>query len=305
MSVSSYKLMALAGVTCISFAPIIVRVADAGDVTIAFFRALYAIPVLGILWWATRRKDTRPTRSRLIALLSGGFLGLDLTLWHASIGEIGAGLATVLVNMQVVFVATIAWVFFRERPARWSLGMLPVMLIGIVLISGLGAADAYGNDPARGTALGLLSAVFYASFVLLLRQSTRGHPSPPTGPVFDATVGTAIVTLFIGLAFAPDFDLAITWPLHGWLFLLAMLAQVIGWLLIALALPQLPALDASVLLLAQPMMAILWARLIFTEAMGLTQWVGVSLVLLGLLGFTLRESRRPRQETGKPVQEPL
>ncbi|MEA2000387.1 MAG: DMT family transporter [Actinomycetota bacterium] len=308
MSDLTYRLMAVAGVTCISFAPILVRVADdAGDLTIAFFRSLYALPFLAVLYLGTRQRDHRPRKNRLIAVAAGVFLALDLTFWHASIREIGAGLATVVVNMQVVIVALLAWVLFQEKPGRRAVALLPVIILGVVLISGVGSADAYGDNPGLGTAQSLLSAVFYAFFVLLLRESGRGHSSPSTGPVFDSTIGTTIATLFIGLTFAPDFDLTISWPLHGWLLLLAIVSQVAGWLLIARALPQLPALDTSVLLLGQPMLAILWARLIFDEALGVGQWLGVALMLTGLVAFSLRkavaDSGEARQESGEPIDK--
>ena len=310
MSDLAYRLMAAAGVICISFAPILVRVADdAGDITIAFFRSLYALPFLALLYWGTRHQDRRPARGRLIAVGAGVFLALDLTFWHASIGEIGAGLATVVVNMQVVFVAMVAWVLFGERPGRRAVTLLPVILLGVFLISGAGSADAYGENPGLGTAQSLLSAGFYAGFMLMLRESGRGHASPPTGPVFDSTIGTVLASLFIGLAFSSDFDLTITWPVHGWLLLLAVLAQVVGWLLIARALPQLPALDTSVLLLGQPMLAILWARLIFDEALGVSQWIGVGMVLLGLVLFSLRRSTAisgdTRQQPVEAVDDPI
>ncbi len=292
MSALTYRLMAAAGVTCISFAPILVRAADdASDLAIVFFRSIYALPFLGLLYFATRHHDRRPTRARSIAVASGVFLAIDLTLWHASIGEIGAGLATVLVNMQVVFVAVAAWILFKEKPERTTLALLPAVLLGVFLISGAAGADAYGENPMLGTTQALFAAFFYAGFVLLLRESGRGHSAPSSGLVFDATIGTAIAAFVIGFGFTSDFDLAVSWPLHGWLLLLAVLAQVVGWLFIARALPQLPALDTSVLLLGQPMLAILWARLLFDEALGASQWIGVGLVLAGLVLFNLSRAR--------------
>jgi drug/metabolite transporter (DMT)-like permease len=301
MSDRSYRFMAAAGVFCISFVPILVRAAeDAGDLTIAFFRALYALPILAILYWGTRRLDQRPLKSRLIAVGSGVFLALDLTFWHASIGEIGAGLATVVANLQVVIVALIAWALFKERPGRKALLIIPAILLGIFLISGAGSSDAYGDNPILGTEQSLLSAFFYAGFVLTLRQANRGHFSPPTGPLFDSTVGTAAAALIIGLAFSPHFSLAITWPAHGWILLIALVAQVIGWLLISRSLPNLPAIDTSVLLLGQPLGAIIWARLIYSESLGVTQWIGAALVLAGLVTFSIRKAR-----SGEVVEQPI
>ncbi len=310
MSELAYRVMAAAGVVCISFSPILVRAADdAGDLTIAFFRSLYALPILGVIYWSRRHEDHRPVRSRWIAVASGIFLALDLTFWHSAIGEIGAGLATVVVNLQVVIVALIAWALLGERPGRRAVMVLPVLLVGIILISGAGSADAYGDNPAVGTAQSVLSAMFYAGFVLMLRQSGRGHVSPPSGPLIDSTIGTTVATLIIGLAIAPDFDLAFTWPAHGWMLVLAITAQVIGWLLLARALPQLPALDTSIMLLGQPMLAMLWARLIFNEMLGVSQWVGVALILAGLVFFSLRKTDAElddaRQEAGEPVDDPV
>ena len=158
------------------------------------------------------------------------------------------------------------------------------------------------------TSQAVLSAIFYAAFVLMLRQANHGFSAPPTGPLFDSTVGTALTTLIIGLAFAPDFDLAITWPAHGWILLMAIGSQVVGWLLISLSLPRLPALDTSVLLLGQPMLAVLWARLFYDEALGVSQWVGAGIVLAGLAIFSLRKtngtSDDTRQEPIEPTSKP-
>ncbi len=77
-------------------------------------------------------------------------------------------------------------------------------------------------------------------------------------------------------------DLAWSWPAHGWLLALALGSQVAGWLLIAYALPRLPAVETSILLLLQPMAAVVWARLFFAEDLSAVQWSGVVLVLAGV-----------------------
>lgn len=308
MSVLTYRLMAVAGIFMISFSPILIRAsADASDLTIAFFRSFYALPFLAALYWRVRTRDERPRRSRFVAIASGMLLTLDLVFWHASIRQIGAGLATLLANVQVVFVALIAWVAFGEKPGRRAISLIPVILLGIALVSGIGGGDAYGENPGMGSAQSLIAALFYAMFILLLRESGRSHPTPSTGPVLDASIGAAIAALVIGLSFESNFDLSFAWPVHGWLLLLSLVAQVVGWPIIAKAMPHLPALDTSVLILAQPMLAILWAGLIYDEALGVSQWVGVVLVLTGLLMFGLRkaESDEAREETGKPVDEPV
>ncbi len=288
------RLLALLGILGISFSAIFVKQADVSPSTAAFFRMAYAVPVLLLAWTLVRRRDPRPGALRWMAAGAGLFLALDLAVWHRSIDLIGAGLATVLANTQVVFVGLAAWVIHRERPTGLAFVTIPVVFAGVVLISGLGRADAFGDDPVAGAALGVVAGLAYTGFLLVFRASNR-ELAPAAGPLLDATIGAAIGSLISGAA-DPDFSFALTWPDHGWLLALAMVAQVGGWLLIAVALPRLPALETSVMLLLQPMATVLWGFLIFAEHLSAAQWAGVALVLGGVGALTLRGSvERPTE----------
>jgi len=282
------RLFALLGILGISFSAIFVKQADVSPSTAAFFRTAYALPVLFLAWMLVRRRDPRAVSLRWMAGAAGLFLALDLAVWHRSIDLIGAGLATVLANTQVVFVGVAAWVIHRERPTGLAFVTIPVVFAGVVLISGLGRADAFGDDPLGGVAFGVISGAAYAVFLLVFRASNR-ELAPAAGPLLDATMGAAIGSLISGAA-DPDFSFALTWPDHGWLLALAMVAQVGGWLLIAVALPRVPALETSVMLLLQPMATVLWGFLIFAEHLSALQWAGVALVLAGVGVLTLRGS---------------
>lgn len=73
---------------------------------------------------------------------------------------------------------------------------------------------------------------------------------------------------------------------------LALVCQVTGWLLIATALPRLPALETSILLLAQPIGTLLLGLAIFDERLSTIQWAGVALVLAGISVLTLGRTVR-------------
>ena len=286
------RLTGLTGVLCISFAAIFVREAAVDATTITVFRALYALPLLGLAWVVVRQRDGRDRRARALAFASGLILAIDLTAFHHAIEAIGAGLGTVLANTQVMFVGVAAWLVWRERPSRVALWGVPAVLIGVALLSGLGQDDAYGDDPVTGVLYGLVAGVAYAGFLLVFRASNRRHFAPTPGPLLDATLGTAVGGLVLGL-FAADFSLVPEWPAHGWLIAMGALVQTLGWLFIAFALPRLPALDTSVLLLVQPVAAILWARLIFAETLSPLQGIGVLVVLAGVLVVSLKGSVQP------------
>ena len=277
--------LALLGVLSISFSAVFVRLARVSPVAATFYRSVYAIPVLAVISLANRGRDARTSRERLLAFVSGLFLAVDLDLWHESIALVGAGLGTVIPNVQIVFVAVVAWMQHGERPRARTIAMIGIVLFGVTLTSGLARGDAYGTRPGEGVALGVAAGLCYAFFLIVFRASNRSLV-PPAGPLLDATLGTAVGAL-LSAGFDPDFALAVSREAHLWLLALALVSQVMGWLFIATALPRLPAVETSVLLLVQPVFAIAWGVMFFAERLSPVQWVGSAIVLAGVAILSL------------------
>jgi drug/metabolite transporter (DMT)-like permease len=280
------RICAVLGAAAIAFSSILVRLSHASPSTAAIFRCAYALPVLGLLaWLEDRRYGRRSWRSRRVAVASGVFFAADLIMWHNSIEDVGAGLATVLANVQVVLVPLVAWLVLSERPGRRVLAALPLALLGVLLISGALEHGAYGRDPGRGAAFGLGAGVAYVGFLLLLRRG-GADLRRPAGPLFDATFTAAVLSVAAGSVIG-DARLVPVWPGAGWLVVLALTSQVIGWLLITVSLPRLPAALTSLLLTVQPLGSVALGALIFSEAPSGLQLGGVALVLAGLLTVSL------------------
>jgi drug/metabolite transporter (DMT)-like permease len=281
------RVCAMLGAVAIAFSSILVRLSHASPSTAAIFRCAYALPVLGwIAWREDRRLGRRSWTDRRWAVASGVFFAADLILWHHSIGDIGAGLATVLANIQVVLVPLVAWAVLSERPGRQVLAALPLALLGVVLISGVLEHGAYGHNPTRGTIFGLGAGIAYVGFLLLLRHG-GADLRRPAGPLFDATAVATVLTVIAGVIIG-DARLIPTWPGAGWLITLALSSQVLGWLLITSSLPRLPAALTSLLLTIQPVGSVALAALIFSESPTVVQLVGVVVVLVALLAATYR-----------------
>jgi drug/metabolite transporter (DMT)-like permease len=293
---TNVRISALLGAVAIAFSSILVRLSHASPSTAAIFRCAYALPLLGLLAWREdRRHGSRAWAKRRTAVAGGVFFAIDLVLWHHSIGDIGAGLATVLANIQVVLVPLVAWALLSERPGRQILAALPLASLGVVLISGVLEHGAYGHNPTRGALFGLGAGVAYVGFLLLLRQG-GADLRRPAGPLFDATATAAVLCTLIGLVVG-DAHLVPSWPGAGWLIVLALTSQVLGWLLITVSLPRLPAALTSLLLTVQPVGSVILAALIFGEAPSAIQLLGVVAVLAALLAAT---SRWPARLVARP-----
>jgi drug/metabolite transporter (DMT)-like permease len=271
----------LAGGCAIAFAPIFVRLSDTGPVASAFWRCALAVPVLWILAVIPAQAGTQLERARgtsLAMLLAGLFFACDLGVWHFSILYTSVANSTVLANLAPIFVTLAGWVF-------WKRGVTHIFLIGMLAsIAGMfvlvGPNFAAGGRPLLGDALGALTAVFYAGYFLTIKVARDAGASTARLMAWSTTI-TAVVLLPIAILAPQPF---LPSNSTGWLVLLglAMVSQVLGQGLIAYAFAHLPASLSSVSLLIQPVMAALFAWLLFQEAIGPAQWIGGALVLGGI-----------------------
>ena len=313
---------AAAGAVCISSSAVLMRLAATSASITALGRCSFALPVLGALALLERRRGVppMPSRSRWLARLAGVFLAADLIMWSHAITAIGAGLGTVVGNLEVLIISLLAWLVLGERPRRSLVLASPVMLAGLVLVGGLadvGGSRAYGTDPALGVVYGVGVAILYAIYILMLRQATSsaaagtaetpGARAAVAAPLLEATAGAVAGSVVLGFALR-DFHLGPAWPALGWLALLALTSQVIGWLLITVSMPRLAAGMIGALLLIQPAGSVALSYVILGERPSALQLAGVVLVLTGVLvavsartpeaAYSRRRTRIIRQASG-------
>jgi drug/metabolite transporter (DMT)-like permease len=279
------------GAFVIAFSAILVRLSEVSPSTAALFRCAYALPVLALLDWLERRRfGARTLRERVPLWAAGVMFAADLTFWHHSIEAVGAGLATVLGNIQVVLVGLLAWAFLRERPEDRSLAAIPVVFAGVVLISGVVGSGAYGDDPLLGVVFGVVTAITYALFLLILRHGNTDDRRP-AGPLFDATLSSAVFSAFGGIVVG-DLDWVPGLESQAWLVLLALSSQVLGWLLISVSLPRLPAVLTSIVLMLQPVCTVFLGAILLSESPSAVQLLGVAIVIAGVAVATVRPRER-------------
>ncbi len=282
--------MALVGAAFIAFSGIFYRFAEVSPSTGTVFRAAFGLPLLGLVAYAEhRRHGPLPAATVRLAAIAGVFFAADLLFWHHAIEAVGAGLATVLGNLQVIIVGVFAWLIYGERPSRAILVALPVVLTGVVLISGVVGAGAYGAAPALGVVLGVATAICYSAYLILMRFGGRDAVRP-AGPVTIATISLVLTAAVVG-GIMGDLDLTPEPASLGWLALLGTTSQFAGYLLISISLPRLPAVVTSIILLAQPVMSVILSMLLLGESPSITQLIGVVLIVGGIAAATVPLAR--------------
>ncbi|MFF4211727.1 DMT family transporter [Streptomyces sp. NPDC001796] len=267
-----------AGALSLSASPVFIALSRAGAGTASAYRCLISLPFLVLLALPEWRREGPPPRRQLCYGLAGGVLFAgDTLLWAKSITEVGAGLSTVLVNVQVVVVPLLAWAVDREYVPRRFLSWLPVLVVGVVLTGGLFEKGAGGSDPTAGTVHAVLAALSYSGFLFLLRRGGfRGH----VRTTYTVVICAATVVSAVGGAAWGVLDLTPSWTALGWLALVALSSQVVGWLLVAVNSPRLPSHTGAVLLLLTPVGALVLGALVLGERPTPMQGVGCALILV-------------------------
>lgn len=286
----------LAGAFIISFSGVWVKLAQVPPTTSAFYRVLFGsfFLLIACLW---RRDYMKLSTGRLLLIAACGLLfALDLFCWHASIQYVGPGLATILGNFQVFFLALAGILFFGEKVQPRFLLAIPLAVFGLFLVVGINWSTL-SSDYRTGVYLGLLTAICYSGFLLTLRKiQTDGERY---SFFFALMLISLSCSMFLGMKMVVTGNsFAIPDPISLFsLVNLGLFSQTLGWALIANAMPKIRASFTGLILLLQPALSFIWDVLFFQRTTSLANWAGVIVTLtaiyMGLTGSRRKEEAMP------------
>ena len=266
------------GIVALSLSAMFVRWADAPGPVTGFYRLLFST-ILFFPVFIYRQRTSAPLDKRFIwfPLAAGLFTAFDFAFWNSSVKFTTAANATLLGNTSPLWVALVAFLFFKEKlGGSFWLGLL-LALSGAVLIVG----TDFLNHPTFGIGdlMASAAAIFYASYQLITQRG-RAHIDPfrYTWLVgISATLGMFVMNLVLGNSFTG-------YNTQTWLTFLAtaIVSQMIGYLAISYALGHLPASVVAPTLILQPILTTLLAIPLLGEIPKPMQWVGGAVALTGI-----------------------
>jgi len=284
--VSPWLVLSLA-VVFVSFGSVLVRLAAAPALAVAFYRV--ALASLILLPFAARNSSRSwprlSGRQRTLLLASGLALALHFATWIASLSYTSIASSVLLVNTSPLFAIALSRLFLGERVPSAVLAAIPIAFAGAALIA---LADWTGSPGSLlGNVLALLGALTLAVYQVIGR-GLRG--ALPLNAYVLAVWVTAATTLAILAA-------AFRVPLAGfggrtWLaFLaLALVPTIGGHGLVNKSLRSFPAPTVGLFLLGEPVGASLLALLLFHEVPGPWTIAGGAIVLGALVLVLLRRA---------------
>lgn len=249
-------------------------------------RSALAVPVVAALAVTERRRRGGLGPGEYVwAAVCGVLFAGDMLWWTQSIPEVGAGLSTVLVNTQVAIVPLLAWLIDHEHIHRRFLWSMPAILAGVLLAGGIFEHGVSGTNPTWGTVHAIAAALCYSGFLFLLRRGGKGGQPLQTYVV--VLTSAAAVAVAVGLL-GDGLDVTPGWSTAGWLILVTITGQLLGWLLVAFYTPKLPSEVSSALLILMPIGAVALGALLLGERPSLLQLAGCVLVLVASYAGTAR-----------------
>ncbi|MBP7705396.1 MAG: DMT family transporter [Caulobacter sp.] len=264
------------GACAIGFAPIFVRMTETGPAAAGFWRLFLALPLLALLMMRDGKGVATPPGRMM--LLAGVLFALDLSFWHYGVKLTSVANATVLTNLSPVVVTVAAWFLFRERPAKIFVAGLALALAGAATMA-MAADHGQAINAPLGDALSLATAVWYALYFIAMRSARQGAGA--SRAMFWSTLVSAPILLAVAFAFG---ERIIPGSGAGWAACVGLaVVHVAGQGSIAWALGRLPASIASVVVLAQPVVAAVAGWILFSEALTPLQIAGGVLTLAGVV----------------------
>jgi len=278
---SSNIIKILIAAVIISTSSVWVKIAQVAPSVSGFYRMFIGGMLLLLLSRIKRFDLWRGWRYFTWLFLVAFFFALDLFFWHRSIFYIGPGLATVLGNFQVFFMALAGYLFFKEKIGLGFIAGLLITIIGLFLLVGINWSHL-SSQYQTGVVYGLLTALAYTGFMLSLRhiQSSKNSLTAFANLGIMSLLCAALLLLeltFSGHNIAiPSAQSLLS------LLILGIVCQVIGWLLITQSMPNLPASIVGVVLLLQPALSMLWDVIFFDRPISILDIVGLAMVLFGV-----------------------
>ena len=278
----------LGAATCWSTAGLLIKLIDLPPLKIAFYRSLIAGLFLAAV--AGRSGWRRLERGSLLVILT---YALVVNLFVVANKWTTAANAILLQSTAPVWVIAFGALLYRIRPRSADLAAVGGALLGLLLV----LADRVGAASGRGDLAALVSGVFFGLMMLLMSRQRAT-------PLFHTLALGNLVAALLALPFIWP-DLGISRRDLGILVLLGVGQLGAGYLLFAVAIRRLPALEISLLALLEPVLNPLWVFIARGERPGPLVLLGGAIVISVLALHALATVRRNVSggETAAPPAE--
>jgi drug/metabolite transporter (DMT)-like permease len=201
-----------------------------------------------------------------------------------------------LVNTCAVMTPIAAWWILRKPPPAIVWPAAAAAILGVACMSGsAGVAASWGD------AISLLSAMFYALWMVLLGEYVVMH-----GGVrwfsFVQFAAVGIVASLLGVIVEP-ISMDGLWRATPHLLFVGAVSTGFAYLLQAVAQRRTPACDCAIITSSEAIFGAIGGYLMFGERLGVGGFIGAAFILLAIIVVELAPRLQARFATIRPVED--
>lgn len=268
------------GCVIFSLGSIIVATLPIGAYAIAFWRLLVAGLIFAFLSRFFAQKFPAHRQAYFYTCVAGVFLALDLALWHESIYAVGPGISTLLNSLQIFWLSAIGFFWFQERLNTLKIISLIMAIFGVGFIAG--TEFGLNQNALWGFISGLLSGLMLSLSMVFIRKTHQVAHTPILPLMFWLSVSGVITLLPLMLFFNQGAILPQTWTQVGLIIVYGAVMQCFAWSLIAYSIPLLSLNLTGLLLLSEPVAALLIDYFALNKPINAWQWFGAALTMFAI-----------------------
>ena len=278
-------IMIVVGVLGISMSAIFVKYSTAPSAMTAAYRLLWTVIFMSPV--VIGKKEIRQELATLdkkkvcLSAVSGVFLAIHFVLWFESLQHTTVASSTTIVCTEVIWVALGFCIFMKGKLKGKAILAIAITFAGSVVIA---CADSVsGGVHLYGDVLALLAAIAVAAYTLI-------------GRIIREKVSTTVYTYVV--YFACALVLVLTCVVQGYaLFdygvsaiivgaLLAIFSTILGHSIFSWCLKYFSPAFVSASKLCEPLIAAIFAGLLFGEVPAIPVLVGGAMILCGVLYYS-------------------
>ena len=329
----------LIGIVALAFTAPWVRLSNFNPATSVVLRAGFGL--LALLPFAIKEYKEKGGLNKtgvVLSIVAGLFLGIDFLAWNFSIYFVGSGIASVLLNLQIIILPAMAFFIDKERLPRTYFIVVPIMILGVLMTGGVfetgATTEGLSEEPPTmlgidiavlGTIAGSISGICYAIYLYTSRKATLVNKGQIVQPIAWATLAVLVAPLIYsmfsprGLDFVhgvqingvlpPDPYINLGDPITArnwfWVVVLGLAGQALTWTFVQYGAVRLNSTIVAGLLLLSPITTVtIIAVILFAEIPTVTQIAGVVVVLGAVVyqnGLHQTVMRKIRGDTSSSV----
>lgn len=268
----------------------IIPVKEAGfslDKTL-FYR--FFISAIFLLAYLVRKKESLIVTPKdfLIMIILGLFYALSSEFLFLGYDYLSPGIASTILFVYPVIVALVMMVFFRESISKATVISLMLTILGVFVLS---LKDATFNINFIGLSIALLSALFYALYIIIINKANVSFSGMKI--TFYSLLFSSLY-YFIKVLWSQD-GLAIDLYTLGNFTLFAFITTVVSISTLVYAIQMIGSTPTSIMGALEPVVAVLVSVLFFQEQFTIGLFLGVMFIVIGVILNIISESKKQKQ----------